>query len=102
MITIQMVQKMIKIDAKEHNQLVEAYDKYKEYYDLYGKISISEQHDEMIRQKASELLGTYDYYKILILELERCIGNYHSIKHTLRSKIGSPARKINAIKRNKK
>ena len=92
----------MKIDAKEHDQLVETYGRYKEYYDLYGGISISDQHDETIREKAAELLGTYDYYKILILELERCIGNYHSIKQTLRSKIGSHSRKINAIKRNRK
>ncbi|WP_447636007.1 hypothetical protein [Flavobacterium microcysteis] len=93
---------MIKIDAKDHEQLVEAYGRYKEYHNLYGVVTISEEQDQEIRNKASELQGTYDYYKILIHELERCIGSYHMARNSLKSKIYSPARKMSTIKKNQK
>lgn len=93
---------MIKIDTRDHEQLVEIYGRYKEYHNLYGGIVISEEQDQSIRNNAAELQGTYDYYQILILELEKCIGSYHSIRNSLKAKIYSPARKMNTINRNKK
>lgn len=93
---------MIKIDTKEHEQLVEIYGRYKEYHDLYGSFTISDEQDGAIRNKAVDLQEAYNYYRILMMELERCIGNYHSIKTTLKSKMYSPARKMNTINRNKK
>ncbi|RKS26525.1 hypothetical protein CLV94_1586 [Flavobacterium endophyticum] len=93
---------MIKIDTKDHEQLVEIYGRYKEYHNLYGDSTISEEQDQAIRNKATELQGTYDYYKILVLELEKCIGSYHSIRNSLKSKIYPPARKMNTINRKKK
>lgn len=93
---------MIKIDAKDHEQLVQTYDKYKEYQNLYGDLAISEEQDQAIRDKATELQGTYDYYKILLLELERCIGSYQATRNSLKAKIYSPARKMSTINKNKK
>lgn len=82
--------------------MVEAYGRYKEYHDLYGNMTISEEQDQAIRDKATELQGTYDYYQILILELERCIGTYHAARNSLKAKIYAPARKMSAINRKKR
>jgi|GEM_PF-6174221 len=58
-VAIQIVLKMIKIDAKEHEKLAELYGMYKECRNLYGNIAIYDTQDEAITNEAAEFRGTY-------------------------------------------
>lgn len=93
---------MKKIETKEHTHLMEVFEKYKKYYKLYGDITVAEEQDEVIRRNATELQGIYDYYRILMIELEKCSEKYHSIRNSLKTTMYSPVRKMNTIDKNRK
>lgn len=93
---------MKRIDTKEHQDLMDVFERYKKFYDLYGNITITEDDDKIVRQRIAELQGTYDYYQILLFELSKCLRNYQSTNALLRTKMSSPVRKMKTIdKRNK-
>lgn len=91
-----------KIDSKEHQDLVNTFERYKRFYDKYGNIAISEQDDENLRQNLTELQGIFDYYQILLFELKTCTQNYRSVNATIKMRMYTPIRKMNTIdKKNK-
>jgi hypothetical protein len=86
-----------KIDSREHQDLVNTFERYKRFYDKYGNIAISEQEDENLRQNVTELQGIFDYYQILLFELKNCIQNYRSVNAAIKMKMYKPVRKMNTI-----
>ncbi len=93
---------MIKIDRKEHQDLVAVFDKYRQYYEAYGNQTVSEKEDEAIRNQVSELKGKYDYYNTLLSELQRCINDYQGIKKNLKVNIYAPVRKMWTMDKSRK
>ncbi|MDF2553555.1 MAG: hypothetical protein K0R36_804 [Chryseobacterium sp.] len=88
---------MKRIDTKEHQDLINVFERYKQFYDLYGNITVTEDDDKILRQRITELQGTYDYYQVLLFELSKCLRDYQSTISFLKTKMYSPVRKMKTI-----
>ena len=93
---------MKRIDTKEHQDLINVFERYKQFYDLYGNITVTEDDDKILRQRITELQGTYDYYQVLLFELSECLRTYQLTSAILRSKMYSPVRKMTTINKKSK
>ncbi|AYN01853.1 hypothetical protein MQX03_08560 [Chryseobacterium aahli] len=93
---------MKRIDTKEHQDLINVFERYKQFYDLYGNITVTEDDDKILRQRITELQGTYDYYQVLLFELSKCLRTYQLTSAILRSKMYSPVRKMTTINKKSK
>lgn len=82
------------LDQKKHHNMAKAIGRYEEYATLCGHI-IPEDKDEIIRESIAEFKGTYDYYHLLIKELERCIEDYKDLHGLLQRMVYPYARKMN-------
>jgi uncharacterized protein YutE (UPF0331/DUF86 family) len=91
-----------KIDTKEYQDLIGAFERYKEFYDRHGNVVTTDQEDEILRQNMMRLQSSYDYYCTLLSELKSCIQNYRRTKDALKTTIHNRARKMNNMSKNKK
>lgn len=62
---------------------------------------IPEKHNSTIHKNAAELKGTYDYYQILLKELENCIHSYSELHESLQKVMYPYVRKMNTELRKK-
>lgn len=92
---------MKKIDDREHQQLLDVFERYINLYDRYGNLSVPEDEDETIRTQIAEFQGSYDYYKVLLFELKKCLSNYNQVRHSLKNTLYAPVRKMRTIDKNR-
>jgi len=90
------------IESKTHQDIVDAVERYKRYYDRFGNLVVTEQENEAILNYTAEFEGTYDYYKVLMFELKKCIQNYQTARNSLRTSIHVPIRKMRTMDKNRK
>lgn len=88
------------IELKQHKILLKAIEKFEELTPLYGN-TLPEGYEADISEKISELKGTYDYYEILLKELENCIAFYENKHESLRRRIYPTVRKMNSLHQSK-
>ena len=88
--------KMIKIDTREHRNIFDVFNQYEKYHDLFGNSLVGDDRDLVIREYAIELKGSYDYYKILVEELQNCIEQYNVVKTALRTNMSNPVKKMHS------
>lgn len=83
------------IESTKHQNRVKTIRQFEELSTMVGHI-IPEEHDAIMRKNAAELKGTYDYYLILIKELEGCIHSYNELHESLQRMMYPYIRKMNA------
>lgn len=91
-----------KIDTKEYQDLIGAFERYKEFNDEYGSASIINGEDETLHQKMVKLQNLYNNYCTLLHELKCCIRNYTRTRDELKTIMYKRARKIDSIYKRKK
>lgn len=82
------------LDKKKHHSMIRAIKVYEEHSILCKEIVAQEQ-DEVIRENIAQFRGTYDYYHLLLKELEHCIEDYRTLHTSLQQMVYPCARKIN-------
>lgn len=93
---------MKKIDTKEYQDLIDLFERYKQFYQKYGNFTTTEQEDKILRHHILKLKGSYAQYELLLSELKDCIQNYRMTKDFIKVKLNNQARKMNTITKNKK
>ena len=88
------------IKPSQHQDILKALEKFDDLLTNFGSI-IPEDRETFIRDKAAELKGTYDYYQILLKELEQCIHSYKGMHESLRKVVYPCVRKMYTRSRNK-
>jgi len=86
------------IESRQHLDIVKAIDKFETLKSVHGNI-LPDGVACVILEKASELKGTYNYYKELLKELESCIESYENIHESLRKVMYPCVRKMNTRSR---
>lgn len=81
------------IKSTQHQDILKALEKFDNLIPDFGTI-IPQDREAFIRNKAAELKGTYDYYKILLKELEHCIHSYEGVHESLRKVVYPSVRKM--------
>lgn len=89
------------IDQKKHQTMTRIIAQYEEYFAHCGEM-IPQDHDETVRENIAEFKGSYDYYKILLKELEQCIEQYKNLHESLQKIVYPYARKMNSELRRRK
>lgn len=89
------------IDQKKHQNMLKVICKFDELITIYGNI-VPEGQDEIIKGNIAEFKGSYDYYTILLKELENCIGNYRDLQDSLQQLMFPYVRKMNTKARKKR
>lgn len=82
------------LDKKKHHLMTRAIKLYEEHSILCKEV-IPEEQDEIIRDNILQFKGTYDYYYILLKELERCMVDYRKLHTSLQRMVYPCTRKIN-------
>ena len=82
------------LDQKKHHNMARAIDRYEEYSTLCEHI-VPQDRDKIIRENIAEFKGIYDYYHLLIKELEHCIEEYKDLHDSLQRMVYPYARKMN-------
>jgi len=88
------------IKPTQHQDILRALEKLDNLIPDFGSI-IPEDREVFIRDTAAELKGIYDYYNILLKELEQCINTYEVMHESLRKVVYPYVRKMNTKSRNK-
>jgi len=81
------------IKPSQHQNILKALEKFNDLVPHFGT-GVSEDREEFIRTKAAELKGTYDYYQLLLKELEQCIQSYEGMHESLRKVVYPCVRKM--------
>ena len=81
------------IKPTQHQDILKALTKFEELIPSYG-IIVTEDLEAFIRSKAAELKSTYDYYQLLLRELEHCIQSYEGMHESLRKAVYPCVRKM--------
>lgn len=89
------------IDQKKHQTMTRIIAQYEEYFTYCGEM-IPEDHDEAVRESIAEFKGSYDYYRILLKELEECIEQYKDLHGALQKIVYPYARKMSSELRRRK
>lgn len=71
------------IRSTQHQELLRVLKKFEDLVPTFGSI-IPCDREEFIRDKAAELKGQYDYYQLLLKELQDCIHTYEHSHDVLR------------------
>lgn len=74
---------------------------YEDYF-TYCEEMIPEVQDEIVREKIAKFKESYDYYKILLKELEGCIAHYKELHNALQRMVYPYARKMGVELRRKR
>ena len=82
------------IKSTQHQYILKALEKFNDLAPVFGSI-VPEDREAFIRDKAAELKGTYDYYQLLLKELEQCIQSYEGMHESLRKVVYPYVRKMN-------
>ncbi|MGD1317807.1 hypothetical protein [Chryseobacterium sp. 2R14A] len=93
---------MKKIDTKEYQDLIGAFERCKEFNDEYGCARIINDEDEILHQNMVKLQNSYNNYCTLLHELKCCIKNYTRTKDALKTIMYKRVRKIDSINKRKK
>jgi len=88
------------LDKKRHQSMEKAIGQYEDY-SIRCREMIPEDHDGIIRKNISEFKGTYDYYLLLLEEIEECIGRYNGLHESLQKMVFPYARKMQGELRKK-
>jgi len=88
------------IESKKHQNILKVIDLFEGLSSVCGQV-IPENHDAKMRKNAMELKGTYDYYLILLKELEGCIHSYAELHESLQKLMYPYIRKMNTELRKK-
>lgn len=90
---------MRRIDFTQHKKLINTINKYKKLCEKYGNLlTVTEENDVVINDKAANLKGTFEYYQVLLDELSKCVNDYDKISNQIKSNIAPVIKKLNAIK----
>jgi hypothetical protein len=89
------------LESKKHTNMLMAISQFEELTTRYGHI-VPEGEDKTIRVNIAEFKGSYDYYTILLKELENCIGNYRDLQDSLQQLMFPYVRKMNTKARKKR
>lgn len=89
------------LESKKHTNMLMAISQFEELTARYGHI-VPEGEDRIIRINITEFRGSYDYYIILLKELENCIGNYRDLHDSLQQGMFPYVRKMNTKARKKR
>ena len=81
------------IKPSQHQDILKALEKFYDLVPNFGTV-VTEDREEFIRTKAAELKGTYDYYQLLLKELEQCIQSYEGMHESLRKVVYPCVRKM--------
>ena len=81
------------IKPSQHQDILKALEKFDDLVPNFGTV-VTEDREEFIRTKAAELKGTYDYYQLLLKELEQCIQSYEGMHESLRKVVYPCVRKM--------
>lgn len=91
---------MQSLKSTQHQDILKALEKFDDLVPDFGTI-ITEEREAFIRDKAAELKGTYDYYQLLLKELEHCIRSYEGMHESLRKVVYPSVRKMYTQSRKK-
>lgn len=89
------------LESAKHQNMIKVISRFEELQEIFGQI-IAENHKELIKENISEFKGSYDYYCLLIKELEDCIENYKELHESLQRHIFPYVRKMTTEAKNKK
>jgi len=89
------------LDDKIHQNMIKAINQFEECSLTCGSL-IPDQQDGIIRNNIAEFKGTYDYYHILLKELEGCIRDYKDLHVSLQRKMFPCVRKMQSELRQKR
>lgn len=89
------------LDLKKHQSMLKAIHQFEELLAIYEHI-VSQDHDRIVRDNIAEFKGSYDYYCLLLKELEGCIGTYKELHESLQRMVFPYVRKMNTQERNKR
>lgn len=93
---------MKRIEQSEHDELIEVFEHYKKFHNLYGNVRLKENDDQIIRQRIIELEAAFDYYNILLMELNLCLRAYNETRIALKTKMYPSVRKMRSLEKSKK
>lgn len=82
------------IKAAQHQNILKVLEKFNDLAPDFSNM-IPEDREAFIHNKAAELKGTYDYYQLLLKELEQCIQSYEGMHESLRKVMYPYVRKMN-------
>lgn len=89
------------VDLKKHQSMLSAIRQFEELLISYGHL-IPEGRDEIIRENIAELEESYDYYCLLLKELEDCIDTYNELHNSLQRTMFPYVRRMATQARNKR
>ena len=89
------------IDNKKHQNMTRAIGQYEEYF-THCEAMIHENQNEIVRENIAKFKDAYDYYKILLKELEGCLEQYKEVHESLQRMVYPYARKMSGELRRKK
>lgn len=89
------------LDSKKHQSMLSATRQFEELLKSYRHL-VPEGQDEIIMENIAELEGTYDYYCLLLKELEDCIDTYKEQQDSLQRTMFPYVRRMITQERNKK
>ena len=89
------------LDDKKHQNMIKAIDRFEKNAPACSDL-IPENIEEIIRKQITEFKGMYDYYHILMKELEGCIKKYNGQHESLQRRLYPCVRKMETELRRKR
>ena len=89
------------IDHKKHQNMTKAIGQYEEYF-THCEEMIPEDQNQIVRENIVRFKDAYNYYKILLKELEDCLEHYKEVHGALQRMVYPYARKMGGELRRKR
>lgn len=89
---------MQRLESKKHQTMLKAISQFEELITIYAHI-IPEYRRDIVKENVIKYKDAYNYYNVLLKELEDCINNYKEFHDLLQRMMFPYVRKMNSQSR---